>query len=282
MENFTDSKIYSNILKIIMIILCIFYFGLLTKLSFGSSSSDKSDNSDNSDNSGNSDPKVSQYLLFRIPTNIEDIAGKINIDDVEQTNMIKVFMIYIIIGLILFLIISNIAKNISNPKLIAKSFSIRSLYESFIVAFVFSLTVLITTSIKNQPNYFYSLVAFILVFCKSQIIRDVKILQKPNLNYILTIILFAIPIIGLIVEKIYYRNSSGSIIESFGSDLIKNSFIAMANTILIHLILNITNRKNKENKTQTNIMESILMIFFQVNLYNYAFNLSTSENGNFF
>ena len=272
MENFTDSKIYSNILRIIMIILCIFYFGLLTKLSFGL---------DNSENSDNSDPKVSQYLLFRIPTNIEDIAGKINIDDVEQTNMIKVFMIYIIIGLILFLIISNFVKKISNPKLIAKSFSIRSLYESFIVAFVFSLTVLITTSIKNQPNYFYSLVAFILVFCKSQIIRDVKILQKPNLNYILTMILFAIPIIGLIVEKIYYRNSSGSIIESFSSDLIKNSFIAMTNTILIHLILNITNRKN-ENKTQTNIMESILMIFFQVNLYNYAFNLSTSENGSFF
>jgi hypothetical protein len=260
LENFSGSKTYNNIFKIVMIILCVIYFGLLSTLSLQKDDSNESD---------------SKYLLMRIQKKIESLAGTVTIEGIKQSNTIKVWMIYIIIGLIIFLTITNLSKSMADPINSAKSFSVGNLYESFTVAFTFSLTVLLTSSIKGTPNYFNSLIAFMLVFCKSQIVRNLNKIKYSNLNNYLVIALFALPTIGSVVEKIYYKKSLSSMFESFGEDMIKNSFVAIINTVLSSMVLNNITRKKKS-------MSTMVKLFFQFNLYSYMFNLTTSENANIF
>ena len=267
LEYFAGSKTYNNIFRIVMIILCLFYFGLLTTLSL------------KNDDSG-SDDGEKKYFFLKIQDKIEDLAGKIKVGEEEQVNTIKVWMIYIIMALVIFLTITNISNKMSDPKASARAFSISNIYESFTVAFIFSLTVLITSSIRGKPNYFNSLLAFVLIFCKSQIIRDMNRFSFSNLNNYLIMALFAIPTIGSIVEKVYYQKSFGEVFDTFKEDFVKNSFIAVINTVLANIVLNVMTAKKKKNNLPT--MNKILTLFFQFNLYGYMFNLTTSETGNIF
>jgi hypothetical protein len=260
LEFFTGSK-SNNMFKILMIMLCVIYSGLLTSLSL------KIDDTNNID---------SKYFFVRIQNRIESLAGTVTINGNKQLNSIKIWMINIIIGLMIFLTISNISKNMADPKKSTKSFDISNLYESFTVAFTFSLTVLLTSSVRGKPNYFNSLIAFFLVFCKSQIVRDLDNMKFSNLNNYLVIALFTIPTIGSIIEKIYYKKSFGNIFNSFSKDFIKNSFVAIINTVLSSMVLQNITKKNKKS------MSKMVKLFFQFNLYGYMFNLTTSENSNIF
>jgi hypothetical protein len=113
-----------------------------------------------------------------------------------------------------------------------------------------------------------------MVYFKSQLIKDIDNYKISNINYYLTMGLFATPIIGTLVDKIYHSKTN-SFFGSFGEDIVKNSFIALINASLTNIIMRTIYKKQRKNKS----FSYEVRIFFQFCLYNYIFNLTTSDNG---
>jgi len=242
------------IYNIVMIILYSVFIIFLTKYSF------------TSDNKS-----LSVLGIFK--ENIEKLAGNITTNNKTEVNIIKVWTIYVILALILYLTILNTYRKISHPGGIVKSYKENSVYESFTVAFVFSSSVLLTTAILKKPNYFGALIAFLLIFCKSQLLMDSG---KVKFNVFDNIIIYAlsiVPLIGYIAKKIYYWKSDSPLFGSFGDNIMQNTFIAVINTIQTNIVLSILLKKYDSSPM------TIYAMFIKFNLYGYIFSLMTSETG---
>jgi len=212
-----------------------------------------------------------------IKDNIAKLAGIITFKNAEdEVNIIKMLTIYIVIGMVIYLIILNLYRKINHPDGIIKSYTDGNVYESFTVAFVFSSSILLTTAIKNKPNYFAALIAFLFIFCKSQIIMDSGKVPFNIFNNIMIFIFSIVPLIGFFIQKIYYFKSTNSFLGSFRNDISKNIFLAIINTIQTNIVLSILLKKYDKSPM------SIYKMFIKFNLYNYLFNLMISENGSIF
>lgn len=242
------------IYNIVMIILYSVFIIFLTKYSF------------TSDNKS-----LSVLDIFK--ENIEKLAGNITTNSKTEVNIIRVWTIYVILGLILYLTILNIYRKISHPGGIVKSYKENSVYESFTVAFVFSSSVLLTTAIQKKPNYFGALIAFILIFCNSQLLMDSGKVKFNVFNNIIIYALSIVPFIGYIANKIYYQKSDSPLFGSFGNNIMQNTFIAIINTIQTNIVLSIILKKYDSSPM------TIYTMFIKFNLYGYIFSLMTSENG---
>lgn len=262
-KNITNNVNSTNpviIYNVVMLILFILFIILLTTYSFTTSDYYN---------------EISFGELIK--DNIEKLAGNVTLKDEDtKVNIIKVWTIYIVIGLVIYLTILNIYRKINHPGGIIKSYIDNHVYESFIVAFVFSTSVLLTTAIKNKPNYFAALIAFLLIFCKSQIIMDSSKVPFNFLNNSVIFALSGVTLIGFIVEFICYYKSTGSFMGSFLEDIPKNTFIAVINTIQTNIVLSILLKKYDNSPT------TIYKMFIKFNLYGYIFNLMTSEHGSIF
>ena len=278
-EHFDINKIstyYSaGFTKYIFLIVVIIYFSILVKLA----------------RSQNNGAKIDELFVFIKPSdetkevdknwffnNINDfansMAGKFSPDD-NDPNIIKIWMIYIILGLFVGLILINLYQGITNMGTTLKTFSTERLYECFAIAFVFSMNILISTYIKGEPKYHIAMIGFIYIFFMAFQLSSPTI-DSDRSTYNLTLGLMFIPIIGSLISKIYYWSHIKSIISIFSEELLKNLFLTSINMGTTNIIINsILNKPSQTLKNKQLIYLNILMTHFIMNM------LSNPDSGLF-
>ena len=278
-EHFDINKIstyYSaGFTKYIFLIVVIIYFSILVRLARSQNNGATTDDLFVFIKPSDETKEVDKNWFFNNMSNFaNNMAGKFSSDD-NDPNIIKIWMIYIILGLFVGLILINLYQGITNMSTSIKSFSSERFYECFAIAFIFSMNILISTHIKSEPKYHIAMIGFIYIFFMAFQLSSPTI-ESDKSTYNLTIGLIIIPIIGSLISKIYYWSHVKSIITIFSEELLKNVFLTSINIGTTNIIINsILNKSSQTLKNKQLIYLNILMTHFIMNM------LSNPDSGLF-
>jgi hypothetical protein len=262
----TNTSNFAILTKYIFLIVIIIYLSILIKLSRSQHYKAPIDELFTFVKPSNDESKTDKNWFFNSITDFtNDMAGKFSSDDPDP-NIVKIWMIYIILGLFIGLVMINAYSGIGNMGSTYKAFSSERLHECFAIAFVFSLNILISTYIKGEPKYFIAMIGFIYIFFMAfQLTNPTFDSDKTTKN--MTLGLMIVPIIGSIISKIYYWNHIKSIFTILYEELTKNIFITSINIGTSNIIINsILNKKNQTLSSKHLIYLNILMAHFTMNI----------------
>ena len=261
--------------KYIFLIVVIIYFSILIKLARSQNNGAKIDELFVFIKPSDDEKEIDKNWFFNNITHfVNDMAGKFSSED-NDPNIVKIWMVYIILGLFIGLIFINLYQGITNVSTSFKSISSERLYECFAIAFIFSMNILISTYIKGEPKYNIAMIGFVYIFFMAFQLSSPTI-ETDKTTYNLTFGLMIIPIIGSFISKIYYWNHIKSIITIFSEEIAKNIFLTSINMGTTNIIINsILNKPSKVLKNKHLVYLNILMTHFILNM------ISNSDSGLF-
>ena len=197
-------------------------------------------------------------LKNNITDSISNTSTELNIN---QNKWFVLIVITIALGVIL--IMRNIYKIYKSKRKTNFNRLLNRLNDSFFVAFIFSLSVLISSSIRDKPNYKMTMITFIIIFLKSFVVKGFDKFESNNIFHYLVFALLIIPLLSM------FMNENNMSFEFNKTNLIISIINACISSLAMKTLIN-----NKQI--------SVISILIQLSYYTYLFNITTSSDSNMY
>lgn len=158
-------------------------------------------------------PTKTDFSLSGIDHLIKLCAGNIQISEEcteHSVNKIKYWMIYILIVCMIILLIKNI-KTIFQGNVKKKLFDVNRMDESLRIAFMLSIAVLLTSSLKGEANYTMASISFMFIYLKMYLTKGMTTFDNKNLFHYLVVFILIGPLISNLLYSFNYVSPKDTI-----------------------------------------------------------------------
>jgi hypothetical protein len=159
-------------------------------------------------------PTKTDLSLSGIDNLIKLSAGNIHVSEEckgDNINKVKYWMIYIVIIFMIILLVKNIKTTFQNNNIKKRLFDVDRLNESMRIAFMLSIAVLLTSSLKGEVNYTMATITFMFIYLKMYLTKGMTTFDKKNIFHYLVIFVLIAPLISNILYSINYTSSKDNV-----------------------------------------------------------------------